>query len=194
MLRRIIYKKFTLSWVFSLLMMIFFTALADSNTHSYSLQLAGGQHNPWAVPQTPENHSGYQQPTEYENQRYPGPQYQGPQYHGPQYHGPTENRRNHARSTQHRIYQNNRFVTDEFLESLKQQQSEHQITPENNRSYRVAPRKSVPLQMESGIPGAGSHGAGTLGYPSYGMDYMDPFYDTPVVTPWSPWDIGLDDW
>ena len=184
MQRRIIYKNFALSWVFSLLMMIFLTALADSNTQTYSLQLTGGQYNPWAIPQTPENHPGYQQPMEYENQRYQGSQYPGS----------TENRHNQARSTQNRIYQNNRFVTDEFLESLKQQQSQHQVMPENNRYYGVAPRKYAPQQMQSGSPGSASPGSGTLGYPSYGMDYMDPLYDAPVVTPWSPWDIGLGDW
>jgi len=160
MQHRIIYKKFALSWVFSLFMIISLTAIAGSNNYQYSLQLTAGQDNPWAIPQAPENPSGFQQAPKYQNQQYQG------------------------RSRQNRAYQSDRFVTPEFLESLKRQQSQQQMVPENRRYLQFAPEHSKPQQ-----PGSGS-----FGNPSYGTDYLDPLYDTPAVTPWSPWGIGSDTW
>lgn len=170
----IIYKSFAVSWVFGLLMIISITAIADSNNYQYSLQLTGGQSNPWALPQTAENPRDFQQPLKYRNQ---------------QYQDGSISRQNQGRYSQNRTYQSNRFVTPEFLESLKRQQSQLQMMPENGRYLQSAPRQSKPQRPESSLPGSGS-----FGYPLYGMDYVDPLYDTPAVTPWSPWDIGSDTW
>ena len=161
----IIYKSFTVSWVFSLLMIISLTAVSGSYNHQYSLQLTGGQYNPWAVPQAAENPRGFQQPLKYQYQQYQG------------------------QFSQNRTYQRDRFVTPEFLESLKRQQSQQQIMPENRWYSQFAPEQSKPQRPDSGLPGSGS-----FGYPSYGTDYLDPLYDTPAVTPWSPWGIGSDAW
>jgi len=172
---RIIYKTVALSWVFSLFMMITLTAIADSNHSRYSSQLIDVEYNPWAIPPAPENSSGFQQALKYQNQ---------------QYQGGSINRQDQARSSQFRRYRGGaRFVTPGFLESLKRQQSQHQMMPENWRDFQLAPRQLMPQQPGSSLPGSGS-----FGYPSYGTDYLDPLYDTPAVTPWSPWDIGSDVW
>ncbi len=161
----IIYKSFAVIWVFSLLMIISLTAISGSYNYQYSLQPAGGDYNPWAVPQAAENLRGFQQPLKYKNQQYQG------------------------RSSQNRIYRGGRFVTPQFLESLKRQQTQQQIMPENSWTPQFAPGQSMPQQPGSDLPGSGS-----FGYPSYGMDYLDPSYDMPAVTPWSPWGIGTDTW
>lgn len=175
MLHRIINKKFVISWLISLLMLIFYSATADSRDYQYTLLLAGG--NPWAIPQAQDNYQDFQQ-SPYENR---------------QYQGEPENSQNQRQSTQHRMYQNNRFVTDEFLKSLKQQQSQFQVMPDYRRNPQYAPRQSVPQQPQSNIPGSG-----TYGNPAYGTGYVNPLGDTlsdvPVVRPWSPWDIGVSDW
>ncbi len=151
----VICKKVALGCLFSLCMLIALTAIADSNTYRHSLPATGGQYNPWVIPQVPENSTGSQQALKFENQ--PG-QYQ---------------------------QQRDRFVTEEFLESLKQQQSQHQVMRENGRYPQFPPRQLMPQRPEPG----------SLACPSYGMDSVNtPLYETPVVTPWSPWGIGSDVW
>jgi hypothetical protein len=63
--------------------------------------------------------------------------------------------------------QNFRFVTPEILESIKQQQTQNQLMPENRR---YPPRHRQPSQY--------------YGYPSPGMGVANPLYDTPAVSPW----------
>jgi len=154
MQHRIIYKRITLFQVFSLLMIIPMTALSGGEYHRYSGQQVNGGGNPWAIPGSPESNPGFQQPLEHQSQEW---------------------------SRQNRAYQTGRFVTPEFLESLRQQQSQYQIMPENRRY----------LEPDSQHYGPGLPGADSYGYPSYGLDYVDPLYDTPMI---SPWGIGADSW
>ena len=163
----IFYKLFAVIWAFSLLMIISLTAISAGYNNQYSLQLTGGQSNPWALPQATESYPGFQQPQkEYQNQQYQ--QYQG-----------------QGRSHQNRAYQADRFVTPELLESLKQQQTQMQLMPDDRRILQFSPEQLKLKQPESSLPGSGS-----FAYPSYGMDYMNPLYNIPSVTPWSPWGIG----
>ena len=150
-------------------MIISLTAISGSYNDQYSLQLTGTQSNPWALPQAAESPSRYQQAPRYQYQR--NQQYQ------------------QRRSRQNSTYQADRFVTPEFLESLKRQQTQMQMMPDDRRIPQYAPEQLKLQKPEPNLPEAGSYV-----YPSYGMDYMDPLYDTPVVTPWSPWGIGADAW
>ena len=154
-------------------MIISLTATADSNNYQYSVPLTGGQSNPWAVPQVAENPPRFQQAPRYQNQQ--NQQYQG-------------------RSYQNKTYQADRFVTPEFLEALKQQQTQMQMMPDNGQIPQYAPEQWKLQKPGSNLPESNFPGPGSYTYPSYGMDYMDPLYDTPAVTPWSPWGIGVDAW
>lgn len=149
-------------------MVIATTVAADGNTSldlpaQYSLRVAGGQYNPWqpdpgqsnhkqsnpwALPETPDSAEGHQQSPKYRSRQYPGNQYQGGQTY--QYD------------------QRFRFVTPEILESIKQQQTQTQLMPENKQNRQLIPQQSI------------------KGYenPSYGMGYTNPLYDAPAVTPW----------
>jgi len=156
MLYRFIYNKFSLSWVISLFMFLTSTAMAGSTiTSSNNSQYKlrlAGQFNPWALPEKPERHSGSQQ------------------------------RRQHEQ--QNKVWRNSteRFVTPEFLESLKQQQKQHQVMPENQRYQQRQPRRYMQMQPESGLPEQR-----TYGYPLYGTGgtgSANPLYDAPAVSPW----------
>ena len=61
-----------------------------------------------------------------------------------------------------------RFVTPETLESLKQQQIQTQLMTDNNQRP-LMPRQ--PVQ--------------NYAYPSSGMGFTNPLYDTPAASPWS---------
>ena len=135
-----VYKQFTIGLVCSLLVVIATTVAADTPVSSYSLQLTAETSNPWAWPQPPDNTTGFSQ-----RSKSWGKQYQGIQR--PQYN-------------------NYRFVTPEILESLKQQQTQNQLTPENNQPLK--PRSSR-----------------NYSYPSLGMGLTNPLYDTHTVSPWS---------
>ena len=168
---RIIYNKFSLNGLFSLLMFITATVMAgsskaDSNNSQYSMQLAGGQSNPWSVPPAQDRYQEYQQLPKYYNQ--------------------DDRLERQNQKNQNKVWRNpgERFVTPEFLESLKQQQTQNQLMPGDGRYPQFVPEQSKPQQ-----PGSSS-----FGYPPYGTDYLDPLYDTPAVTPWSPWGIGADTW
>lgn len=172
MQHRLIYKKFAISGLISLLMLFFSTAIADSNHYGYSLLLAGGG-NPWAIPEAKDDFSDYQQSPMYENQQ---PQRE------------PETSLNQRQTSQPRMYQGNRFVTDEFLKSLKQQQSQFQVMPDQRRYPKHAQRPK---------PNTSLSNPGTYDYPSYGTGYVEPLVDTMSdvpVTPWTPWDIGVSDW
>ncbi len=108
MLSRIIYNKFTVDLVCCLLMIIATAAIADSYTYQYPPRVTGEQGKLWAFPQIPNNSSRFQQvPTP------PGQQYQS---------RPVEQ---YNRGT--------RFVTPEILKSIKQQQIQTQLMPENKQ-------------------------------------------------------------
>lgn len=116
-------------------------SIADGPISPYSPQLTAESGNPWAWPQTPDNDSDFQK-----NPRSWGPYYPGMQ--------------------RQQYNQDFRFVTPEFLESLKRQQSQNQMTPENKLPLK--PRRSIQ----------------NFNYPSLGMGYTNPLYDTPAVSPW----------
>jgi len=65
--------------------------------------------------------------------------------------------------------QGNRFVTPEILESLNQQQKQNQLMPENSPHQQYKQRQS---------------GQGYYGYPPTGIQYSNPMYDTPAISPW----------
>ena len=71
--------------------------------------------------------------------------------------------------------QRGRFVTPDVLESLKQQQRQHQVMPENQHGTR---------QYWPAQPGSGLLGQGGYGYPLYGTGSANPLYDAPAVSPW----------
>lgn len=137
-----IYKPFTIGLVCSLMVCITTLVVADSPISPYSLKLAAEKGNPWALPQTPNRDSDFQKKFRSRGQHYHGMQRQ--QYN-----------------------QNFRFVTPEILESLKRQQSQHQMTPENK----------LPLKPQRSTR--------NYSYPSLGMGYTNPLYDTPTRSPWS---------
>ena len=156
----IIDKIVTRSWMMSLLMVIATAVIADNRASQsfvqYSIQLVAEQTNPWVLPQPSEEYLNPQQSTRFRQQP--------------------------SRTGQ---YPMGRFVTPEILESLKQQQMQTQLMPgsrQNNQlmQQKLPSRQSAPQQSWSISPGQGYYGS-----PSYGMGYMNPLYDTPVVSPWS---------
>jgi len=125
------------------MMIIATTAIADSPVFPYSLQVTGEHGNPWSLPQTPHSASGFQQMSKTRGQQYQGRQIE------------KYNRRF-------------RFVTPEILESIKQQQIQTQLMPEN-KQHPLMPRQSL------------QHYAN----PSFGTGLTNPLYDTPAASPWS---------
>ena len=131
MQHRIINNKISGSGVFSLLMVMATTVIADSNNSQvlpqYSPRVIAGQSNPWlsnqkqpdsqgsntqqsnpwSVPERPGDHPAMQPLPEYRSQQYQGNQYQ--------------------RNQIDRQNQGYRFVTPAILESLKQQQRQTQM-------------------------------------------------------------------
>ena len=90
------------------LMMITTTAIAGSPVSQYSLRVTDEQSNPWASPQAPNSATGFQQIPKSRGQQYQSRQIE----------------------KQNRGF---RFVTPEILESLKQQQTQTQLMPENKQ-------------------------------------------------------------
>lgn len=155
-------NKFTVYLVISLLVTIAVSAHADNNIRQqlpadYSLQLAGGQYNPWALPPKPEKTPGFKRPSQGRNQQYQTKQGDF-QYSSP------------------------RFVTPEILESIKQQQMETQQVPGNypRRQYRV-PRQVNPPEL---MPTQPYYGRPPGGMGMGGMGSSNPLYDVPAVSPW----------
>jgi hypothetical protein len=150
-------------WLFCLLMSAALPAAADDITvdrdggsAQYTEQQVADNSNPWALPTRPSKKPEYQQqPYTYDQQSQQDPAYQYDQ----------------QRQPSHRWQpQSDRFVTPDFLDSLKQQQQYYQIMPENQR-YN---------QPESRYPGHGSYGS-----PVYGAGTVNPLYDSPALSPWS---------
>ena len=111
-----IYKQLTAGLVCGLMMLITTTVIAGSPVSQYSLRVTGEQSNPWASPYTPSSATGFQQV---------------PKSWRPQY-----------QSRQIEKYKRGfRFVTPEILESLKQQQIQTQLMPENKQGP-LMPRQS----------------------------------------------------
>ena len=163
MQHRIIYNKFNLSWVFSLPMLITAAAMAgsnkaDSNNSQYSLQLTSEHSNPWVLPQAPDSHSGYQQ--------------------WPKYYNQDDRQQRQNQKKQNKVWRNpgERFVTPEFLESLKQQQRQNQLMPGDGR-YQQRQRPSPQSMWQQPLQGNYSN-------PSYEMGHANPLYDAPAVSPW----------
>jgi hypothetical protein len=193
---KIITSRFYTGWVYSLLMIMVSPVIADNiavdseGFQNPALRVAE-KANPWAVPQTRENRPGLQPELQQSYDHYP--QYQ----HAPMgtQNPDAQSRYRQEQSAQNRGSarqnrpanqwqpQNERFVTPEFLESLKRQQQQHQVMPENrqyNQQYnQPVPRRFMQMQPGSGLPGQGSYK-----YPSYGTGSANPLYDTPAVSPW----------
>jgi hypothetical protein len=159
---KFIASRFFTGGMCGLLMILVTSAIAanvavDSEYSQYPGLRVAGQSNPWALPQTQQNNfdfrSGFQQqPYDYYQQYQPAHQWQP---------------------------QTNRFVTPEFLESLKQQQKRHQLMPDNQQYHQSVPRQFMQKQPGSGLPGQGSYR-----YPSYDAGSVNPLYDAPAVSPW----------
>jgi len=174
--------QFFAYWMCGLLFMVV-PAIAVSEGSQYSMQKVAEQSNPWALPQKQESKPGYQQ------QPYNAQPYNPQRYdHGQQYQpvpdersGGTVNRGDSVQTqpTHQWQPQTDRFVTPQFLDSLKKQQQYFQVMPENQHNQRPAPGRYVPAQPESGLPGQGVYG-----YPSYGSGSVNPLYDAPAVSPW----------
>lgn len=152
-------------------------SFASQSLYQYSVQLVAEQTNPWALPQTSEQFMESQQT----------PQFRGRSKAQPE------------RSDVYRFYsgQMGRFVTPEYLESLKQQQMQMQMMPPmmpegrqyNQRKYRRSPSTQVmPQQTWPRLP-AQESGQGYNGSPTYDigkdMGNVNPLYDVPAVSPWS---------
>lgn len=179
---RIFYNKFAFSWACSLIMFFSTTALADDfgyqNIPRYPQLVADGQSkgrqtNPWRLPERQESRPDYQQyydyqaqqPQQYQNSqtdaqenRHDYQQYQGYQEQSQQQKGQFGKQ-----------YRDFGFVTPDILESLKQQQTQTQLMPENKQGRGYKPQR---------------YGMGYYGYPSYGMGYSDPIYGSPAISPW----------
>lgn len=190
---KIITFRLVTGWAYVLLMIMVPPVMADNSTlvsessSNPALQVAE-RSNPWILPDTQESNPEVQPEFQqsYDNdQRYssaPQP-VQNPdvqkQYRREQ---PAQNR-DRARQYQpgHQWQpQTERFVSPEFLESLKQQQQRYQVMPENQQYRQPEPGRFMQIQ-----PGTGSPGQGVYGYPLYGTGSANPLYDTPAVSPWS---------
>jgi len=131
-------------------MVITSTVIADSNIiQTHSMQLVAEQSNPWLLPEKQEGRPDF---TKF-------PNYQGQQKQD---------------NSIYRQRQGTRFVTPEIIESLEQQQKQHQMMQGNSQYHQ---RNQPPSAQ------------GYYGYPPGGMNYSNPIYDTPAV---SPWGSGLD--
>ena len=142
MQNRKIYNKFIVCLACSLMMIIAKTTIADSYTYGYPLRVTGEQGDPWALPKTPGSSPGFQQK----------PTTQGQQYQSRQIE---------------KYDQGSRFITPEILESIKQQQIQTQLMPENKQ------RQLLPRQPTQ-----------NYGYQPLGMGFTNQLYDTPVISPW----------
>ena len=165
MQRRLIYKIYTGSLVFSLL--ITNAAAADNDTKDsllkYSPQLLAGQWNPWVLPEVPEKTTGFQCPAEWQSE---------------QSQDKSAGRQGQGQTPEFNKRLSGQFVTPGILESLKQQQIQTQMTPYNG-SYR---QLRTPRQAQRPVERMPSRNY--YGEPSYGMGYANPLYDVPAVSPW----------
>ena len=165
MQRRLIYKIYTVSLVFTLL--VTNVAVAESSTEKSWLknspQLLAGQWNPWLLPEVAEKEADFQCPADWRTQgNSAGTQQQGQ---------PPEFKKRLS----------GRFVTPGILQSLKQQQIQTQMTPSTEHYRQSRSRQRMPQQPVTRLPGNGYN----YGQPSSGgMGTANPLYDVPAVSPW----------
>ena len=163
-------SRFFTGGMYSLLMIMVSPVIADGGSSQYSVQRVAEGSNPWALPEKQESRPGYQQPYEYEqqNQRAPmdGAFQQSQRDDGVRQYPPSHQWQP----------QRDRFVTPSFLESLKKQQQQYQVMPENRQQQQG---QHNPWQSGSSLSGQG-----TYGFPSYGSGSVNPLYDAPAVSPW----------
>ena len=165
MQRRLIYKIYTGSLVFTLL--VTNVATADSGTEKSWLknspQLLAGQWNPWLLPEVAEEEADFQCPADWRTQgNSAGTQQQGQ---------PPEFKKRLS----------GRFVTPGILQSLKQQQIQTQMTPSTEHYRQLRSRQRMPQQPVTRLPGNSYN----YGQPSSGgMGTANPLYDVPAVSPW----------
>lgn len=151
---------------------------ASQLSHQYSIHLVADQTNPWALPQTSEEFLEPQHRTKFRGQAKSPPK--------------------QPDTYQFNSGQMGRFVTPEYLESLKQQQMQMQMTPHlipRGRQYnqqmrrrspstQAAPQRIRPQQTWPLLPDQGAYGT-----PTYDMGNVNPLYydmhDVPAVSPWS---------
>ena len=195
---KFITSRFFTGGMCGLLMIMVTSAIAanvavDSEDSQYPGLRVAGQSNPWTLPQTQQNNfdfrSGFQQqPYDYYQQYQSAPietQHPDAQYPDTQsryrHNMPLQNRdkMRQYQPTHQWQPQAERFVTPEFLESLKQQQKQHQLIPENQQYHQPVPRQFMQKQPGSGLPGQGIYS-----YPSYDAGSANPLYDAPAVSPW----------
>ena len=195
---KFITSRFFTGWICGLLMIMVTPAMTanvvvDSEDPQYPWLRVSGQSNPWALPQTQQNNfdfrSGFQQqPYDYYQQYQSAPietQHPDAQYPDTQsryrHNMPLQNRdkMRQYQPTHQWQPQAERFVTPEFLESLKQQQKQHQLIPENQQDHQPVQRQFMQKQPGSGLPGQGIYS-----YPSYHAGSANPLYDVPAVSPW----------
>jgi len=189
---KFITSRFFTGWIYGLLMFTVTSAIAGdaavgNEDSQYSTQRVAERSNPWVLPKKQESHPGFQpgfqQPYGNYQQYQPVPQdVQNPDAQSR--YGQNQPAQNRDRVRQYQpVHQwqprTDRFVTPEFLESLKQQQQQHQVMPENQQYHQPVPRQFMQMPPESGLPGQGVYG-----YPSYGTGSANPLYDTPAVSPW----------
>ncbi|NOQ88269.1 MAG: hypothetical protein GQ550_05035 [Gammaproteobacteria bacterium] len=130
----------------------------DNENSQYPVLRVAERSNPWALPQTQESRLEFRPGLQQQQNRDRARQYQPAHQWQPQAE---------------------RFVTPEFLESLKQQQQQHQVMPDNQQYLQPVPRQYMQMQPGSGLPGQGAYS-----YPSYGAGSANPLYDKPAVSPW----------
>ena len=172
--------------IYGLLMIVFVSvtagdAVADRLASQYRVQQVSEQSNPWQLPQKQQNQNGLQ----------PGSQ-QAPYGNYQQYQAQPQQNRNSGRQSQslHQWQpQADRFVSPEFLDSLKQQQRHYQVSPESQRYHQPRPPQFMQVPPGAGtpgygLPGSGAYGSGAYSYPKYGAGSANPLYDTPAVSPW----------
>lgn len=184
---KIITSRFYTGWVYSLLMIMVSPVIADNiavdseGFQNPALRVAE-RTNPWAMPQAqekrPERQPEFQQSYDHYQHAPMGTQNSDAQSRYRQDRPAQNSARQHQPANQWQP-QNERFVTPEILESLKRQQQQHQIMPENQQYNRPVPRQFMQMQPGSGLPGQGSYV-----YPSYSTGSANPLYDTPAVSPW----------
>jgi hypothetical protein len=199
MQRRRIYNNYSLSGVFSLLMMMTVSAMAQNSDSYYTSPPDERLVNPWLLPQAP-----IERPLQVPGQA-PGQTYGGySEYQvSPGYDQQDVRRKTRGQSQQDTIWQNphDQFVTPDILESLKQQQRMYQTMPGNqprmndrrwpqsqpymnmdmtmNGSRQPQAQPFMQMPLNSRLPGQGIYSA-----PSYGAGGANPLYDTPAVSPW----------
>ena len=161
--------RFFTGGMYSLLMIMVSPVIADGGSSQYSVQKVAEGSNPWALPENQESRPGYQQPYEYGQQYQRAPMGQADQQ------GQRERSGQYHPSHQWQP-QRDRFVTPSFLESLKKQQQQYQVMPENRHQQQG---QHNPWRSDSSLPGQGGYGS-----PSYGVGNVNPLYDSPAVSPW----------